>query len=90
MTYGKSIHNESPNGEHWAIITTSSVFVPGDERSRSHPGHGYPDSYENTASYSWYKTEEDMVEALKSTYGNSSFGIYVGKVYKKVQEVKIV
>lgn len=90
MIYGKSIHTEGPNGEHWAIITTSSFFVPGDERSKSSPGHGYPDHYESAATYSWYTTELDMIEALKKTHGDSSFGIYVGKVYKKVQEIKIV
>lgn len=31
----------------WIIITTDSVYIPGDERSRTHPGHGYPASYDN-------------------------------------------
>ena len=31
----------------WMIITTESVYTPGDERSRTHPGHGYPESYDN-------------------------------------------
>jgi hypothetical protein len=33
---------EVPTQEHWAIITSDSVHIPGDERSRTAPGHGYP------------------------------------------------
>lgn len=29
-------------GEHFGIIESSSIYVPGDERSRTNPGHGYP------------------------------------------------
>ena len=28
--------------KRYAIITTESVYHEGDERSRTHPGHGYP------------------------------------------------
>lgn len=27
----------------YAAIVTDSIWVPGDERSRTHPGHGYPE-----------------------------------------------
>lgn len=30
-------------GESYAIVTVDSTHVPGDERSRTHPGHGYPE-----------------------------------------------
>lgn len=40
-----------PSVEHWAIITTSSYTVPGDERSRTHPGHGYPEHTVETINY---------------------------------------
>jgi hypothetical protein len=33
-----------PEREHWAIIESASVVIPGDERSRTNPGHGYPES----------------------------------------------
>ena len=36
-------YSKIPTENHWAIITTSSYFVPGDERSRTNPGHGYPE-----------------------------------------------
>ena len=36
--------NDIPNGPHYAVIIygVRSVYTPGDERSRTHPGHGYP------------------------------------------------
>lgn len=40
-----------PDEEHWAIITTSSYTVPGDERSRTNPGHGYPEHSVETIEY---------------------------------------
>jgi len=36
-----------PQGEHWAILEDSSIHIPGDERSRTNPGHGYPASTEH-------------------------------------------
>lgn len=32
-----------PKTEHWALLVNVSTTVPGDERSRSNPGHGYPE-----------------------------------------------
>ncbi len=40
-----------PSTEHFAILTEVSVYIPGDERSQSHPGHGYPASTETYLSY---------------------------------------
>lgn len=40
-----------PATKHWAIITTSRIYIPGDERSRTNPGHGYPEHYEETINY---------------------------------------
>lgn len=47
--------------EHYAIITTGTIWIPGDERSRTNPGHGYPDHTETTIQYDAFAT----VDALK-------------------------
>ncbi len=49
----------------YAIVetTTSQVWVEGDERSRTNPGHGYPEGYETT--YTTTFTEFPNLEALK-------------------------
>ena len=34
---------DDPPGEHYVIMGFENILVPGDERSRTHPGHGYPE-----------------------------------------------
>ena len=36
------------DGELFAILTPRSISIPGDERSRTNPGHGYPAHTEQT------------------------------------------
>ena len=61
MAYGKFVSSadDMPDGLHWAIITGERVTIPGDERSRTHPGHGYP---EHTKSYITYEAFSDKAE----------------------------
>ena len=40
-TRAKTI-NDIPDGDVFLILKPTSVHVPGDERSRTNPGHGYP------------------------------------------------
>ncbi len=49
--------NQIPKEPHWAIITTSSIYIEGDERSRSSPGHGYPSRTETTINYQAFTDE---------------------------------
>lgn len=48
-----------PEGPSWAIITFGSVYIPGDERSRTNPGHGYPEHTESTISYEVFFDEAE-------------------------------
>jgi hypothetical protein len=54
-----------PTVEHWAIFKTNSVFIPGDERSRTNPGHGYPAETRHFIAYEAYLTEEKLLQAIK-------------------------
>ena len=54
-----------PDQEHWAIITTSSYTVPGDERSRTNPGHGYPEHTVDTIDYDAYTDFVEFTEAIE-------------------------
>ena len=47
-----------PYEPHWAILHITMEHVPGDERSRTDPGHGYPAHEETRISYEVYLTEE--------------------------------
>lgn len=60
--------DQMPAEEHWAIIIfeTETVHVPGDERSRTAPGHGYPahtDTHE-TFKYWAAKDKASLEKAL--------------------------
>ncbi len=65
---------ENPNdmqGHTYCLIifSTVSVYIPGDERSRSHPGHGYPGGMEYIPKREIYvcsdkKLVTDVVTAL--------------------------
>jgi hypothetical protein len=63
-----------PEGSHWAILEFDSIFIPGDERSRTNPGHGYPEHTETSVRYivfcdeaSW-KQEIERRTADRSSY----------------------
>ena len=54
-----------PTTRHWAIITERRHYTPGDERSRTHPGHGYPESYEDYINYEAYIDIEEWREQVR-------------------------
>jgi hypothetical protein len=63
-----------PTHEHYAIITFASVFIPGDERSRTNPGHGYPASTETYNHYYIYESRADWeAEVSKMTLNKEKF-----------------
>ena len=49
----------------YAVITKSSVYIPGDETSRTRPGHGYPESWEETIQMQEFENEEKLVKFLE-------------------------
>lgn len=55
---------------HWAIIENVTTHHDGDERSRTHPGHGYPAHSSTAMVYSPFETEEEAINRIntKSSY----------------------
>ena len=55
-----------PDGTHYAIIVykTRMIHHEGDERSRTHPGHGYPAHSEDVESFEHFVTldKADWIE----------------------------
>lgn len=43
-----------PKTEHWAVLINVSTTIPGDARSRSNPGHGYPEHTIDSINYEAY------------------------------------
>lgn len=64
----KYCHSKSdiPSGPHWAIVEFVKVFIPGDERSRTNPGHGYPASTETYANYVAYDNEDEWKKEVQT------------------------
>ncbi len=63
-----------PHEPHFAIITGSSVNIPGDERSRSCPGHGYPAHTEHYLRYVvWTNEDEWKAEIARLTLDKTPF-----------------
>lgn len=54
-----------PTVEHYAIFEGGSHYTPGDERSRTNPGHGYPESSDPYIKYEAYLTKEKLMLAIK-------------------------
>jgi len=68
---------EIPSGPHYAILEQRSISIPGDERSRTHPGHGYPASTEQVWDYIVFPDrttwEIEVKKRHGSVFGNKDF-----------------
>ena len=60
---------------HWAVVTETSVFIPGDERSRTNPGHGYPETTSTYLEYKSFKTLAALEYFLKKMSPNSRYKV---------------
>ena len=70
-----------PLGGHWAILDNNSVDIPGDERSRSAPGHGYPEHTEYFVSYVAFTDRAEFEEELKRLVKNPVDSAHVRGIY---------
>lgn len=80
--------NDVPSGPHFAVIIydTQSVYIPGDERSRTAPGHGYPAHNESFDTFEhWVTTNQQVLNAFiqeveadnaTRTYGRRPFTFF--------------
>lgn len=63
-----------PKDKHLAIIEFGSIYIEGDERSRTAPGHGYPARTESTTEYRVFRDAfyfKSYIEKLVNpTYGS--------------------
>lgn len=62
--------SDIPSEPHFVILKQSSHYTPGDERSKTNPGHGYPESNDPYLQYEAYKDftawEEEITNLLES------------------------
>jgi hypothetical protein len=72
MFHFGGINVNIPQHEHLAVVYEDSIFILGDERSRTNPGHGYPDSYESRSVYLPFKDQSEL-EAWISRAGSRQY-----------------
>jgi|APSaa5957512535_1039671.scaffolds.fasta_scaffold123738_2 hypothetical protein len=57
--------DDIPEGPHFAVLVykTDSQHIPGDERSRTNPGHGYPAHTVTSTTYEhWVTCDEEALQ----------------------------
>ena len=69
--------SEVPTVPHFAIFEGRSIHIPGDERSRQYPGHGYPASTEYFLSYIAFDTKEEWEAEIQSRAGRKTTDPFV-------------
>lgn len=73
--------SDVPSVKHYAIIMFGSYTVAGDERSRTNPGHGYPEHTESTAEYLAYldraEWETQIQRLTLDKFGSKDFAALV-------------
>lgn len=55
-----------PNTPHYAIVEQRTIHHDGDERSRTHPGHGYPAYTEEVSVYRAFESREKWEAEIRS------------------------
>jgi hypothetical protein len=69
---------DMPAGQHYVILRFSTVYIPGDERSRTNPGHGYPEHSETTVTYEAINNRAEWeMEIQRLTITKTPFSAFV-------------
>ncbi len=94
MKYINSL-SEIPKVKHWVVLVFGTTHIPGDERSRTNPGHGYPASTETKIDYIVFDDKSDLekwvagVEERK--YGSSTlYSIIEAEPHNIQKTVKVI
>ena len=61
--------------DHWAIIESVSTHHEADERSKTHPGHGYPAHTTTALVYRPYETKDDALDAVRSQPSHKTYTV---------------
>lgn len=78
--------NELPK-TGFVILFPETIHVPGDERSRTNPGHGYGPYTHKVWRVNYYETKEEWIEEIKK-YSTYKDGFIPLQITKPTIEVK--
>lgn len=85
VAIAKHIGNKRRHTSFFAVFFETSTTIPGDERSRTHPGHGYP---EHTVTHNEYEEFTDEA-ALRAWIQREESRGYGRRKYRVVQCVDV-
>lgn len=63
--------------ERFAILEQVAVHIPGDERSRTNPGHGYPETTEYHSRLTVFDSQEELERWLARSRGPTPFVLVI-------------
>lgn len=66
--------DDLPAGDFFAILKPTTVTIPGDERSRTNPGHGYPEHTVTTWSLEVFTSQPEWEAEVKRLAQRGVFG----------------
>lgn len=72
----------------YAVIVNYRVHHEGDERSKTHPGHGYPEWTENIQRFHPFDSEEAMIRWVN--YQSSLHSTFTLIKYEDLEVVKTI
>lgn len=61
--------SQIPHGKSYAILKEKTTSVPGDERSRTNPGHGYPAHTVESWGVELFATKEEWEAEIEKLSG---------------------
>lgn len=79
-----------PNEEHFAIVIEETTYHEGDERSRTHPGHGYPAHSTSDLVYKAYTDKGEWENQIRQlAFRRASFRALIVKPVEFSVEVVV-
>ena len=81
-----------PSVLHPAVLVFSKVSIPGDDRSRTNPGHGYPAHDVPTCQYIAFETDEEQKKWIGENMDQATFVVLEAcpKTFKINKQVEFI
>lgn len=73
----------------YAALIRRTIYIPGDERSRTHPGHGYPASSEEVTDMKKFDSREAMEAWVQEQEHRNRYATRVDYTLIEYRELRV-
>ena len=73
----------------YAVLVEESVYIEGDERSRTNPGHGYPAHTQNYSTFREFKDQKELLDWVRISGKHTKYKAIQYTELEIITEVKI-